>query len=170
MKFLLVIGLLASGTTGAVAEPKFAWPDGRRAAILLTYDDAIRASDLDVAAPQLDLVQLKGTFFLMGKAMRADDVAAGALRLPDGEGALQLQHGRREVHVVRPRVRAQSSSRCPRPCRKHWKRWTPLPLKSSGPFTSCLYLVSTSAQTTGRFSRLPPQWKLVASSGLPVPW
>jgi peptidoglycan/xylan/chitin deacetylase (PgdA/CDA1 family) len=74
MKCLLAIGLLASTTPRAIAEPKFAWPDGRQAAIVLTYDDAIRASDLDVAAPQLDKVQLKGTFFLMGKNVRGDDV------------------------------------------------------------------------------------------------
>jgi peptidoglycan/xylan/chitin deacetylase (PgdA/CDA1 family) len=74
MRLLLAMGLLASGTTAASSQPKFAWPDGRQAAIVLTYDDAIPASDLDVAAPQLDLVQLKGTFFLMGKAVRAEDV------------------------------------------------------------------------------------------------
>jgi peptidoglycan/xylan/chitin deacetylase (PgdA/CDA1 family) len=65
---------MASGTAVVVAEPEFAWPEGRQAAIVLTYDDAIAASNLDVAAPQLDRVQLKGTFFLMGKAMRAEDV------------------------------------------------------------------------------------------------
>ncbi len=75
MRILWAMGLLAAGVTGAVVEPKFAWPDGRQAAIVLTYDDAIRVSDLDVAAPQLDRAQLKGTFFLMGKAMRAEDVA-----------------------------------------------------------------------------------------------
>lgn len=74
MRFLWAIGLLASGTTGAVAATTFAWPEGRQAAILLTYDDAIPASDLEVAAPQLDRVQLRGTFFLMGKAMRTEDV------------------------------------------------------------------------------------------------
>lgn len=74
MKYLLAMGLLASVTTGAIAERKFAWPDGRQAAILLTYDDAISASDLDVAGPQLDRARLKGTFFLMGKSVRAADV------------------------------------------------------------------------------------------------
>ncbi len=74
MKSLLALGLLALSATQALPEPKFAWPDGRQAAILLTYDDAILASDLEVAAPQLDRAELKGTFFLMGKAMRAEDV------------------------------------------------------------------------------------------------
>jgi hypothetical protein len=74
MKSMLALGLLALGTTQAVAEPTFAWPDGRQAAVVLTYDDAILASDLDVASPQLDRAKLKGTFFLMGKAVRAEDV------------------------------------------------------------------------------------------------
>lgn len=39
------------------------WPDGRQAVIVLTYDDGL-ASHLDVAVPQLDKANLKGTFFL----------------------------------------------------------------------------------------------------------
>ena len=42
------------------------WPDGKSAAIVLTYDDAL-ASQLDVAVPQLDAARLKGTFFLSGR-------------------------------------------------------------------------------------------------------
>lgn len=57
-----------------MADSKFAWPEGHHAAIALTYDDAIAASDLDVAIPQLNRAKLKGTFFLMGKAMQAADV------------------------------------------------------------------------------------------------
>jgi hypothetical protein len=53
--------------------------------------------------------------------------------------------------------------------REHSKRLAPVPPKSSGPFTSCLYLARTSAQTTRGFSRFPPQWKLPASSVLPLP-
>jgi peptidoglycan/xylan/chitin deacetylase (PgdA/CDA1 family) len=68
----LAAGLLVVGTQ-IVAEPRFAWPEGRRATITLTYDDAIPVSDLDVAIPQLDRAGLKGTFFLMGKAMRPED-------------------------------------------------------------------------------------------------
>jgi peptidoglycan/xylan/chitin deacetylase (PgdA/CDA1 family) len=68
----IAAGLLFVGTH-VVADPKFAWPEGRRAAITLTYDDAIPVSDLDVAVPQLDKAGLKGTFFLMGKAMRPED-------------------------------------------------------------------------------------------------
>jgi peptidoglycan-N-acetylglucosamine deacetylase len=74
MKSLLVLGLVASVAVPADSAPRFAWPEGRRAAIVLTYDDAIVASDLDVAAPQLDRARLKGTFFLTGKSVRAADV------------------------------------------------------------------------------------------------
>jgi len=73
-KMMLVAVVLGFGGMGVAADGKFAWPEGRLAAITLTYDDAIRASDLDVAAPQLDRAQLKGTFFLMGKAMLTEDV------------------------------------------------------------------------------------------------
>jgi len=67
-------GLLAIAAASALADGSFAWPEGRQAAILLTYDDAIPASDLDVVAPQLAQAQLPGTFFLMGKSLRAEDV------------------------------------------------------------------------------------------------
>lgn len=43
-----------------------AWPGNKRAAIVLTYDDAL-ASQLDVAIPQLNRANLRGTFFLDGR-------------------------------------------------------------------------------------------------------
>jgi peptidoglycan-N-acetylglucosamine deacetylase len=46
-----------------VQAQMIAWPQGKRAAIVLTYDDALH-SQLDVAVPQLDRAKLKGTFFL----------------------------------------------------------------------------------------------------------
>ena len=67
----LLVLLLAAPS---MAESTFAWPEGRHAAVLLTYDDAIAVSDLNVVVPQLNRVKLKGTFFLMGKAMSAADV------------------------------------------------------------------------------------------------
>ena len=47
----------------ATAGHSMAWPDGARAAIVLTYDDAA-PSQLDHAIPALDSAGLKGTFFL----------------------------------------------------------------------------------------------------------
>ncbi|OAN57082.1 polysaccharide deacetylase family protein [Sphingomonas sp. TDK1] len=39
------------------------WPNGAKAAVVLTYDDAL-ASQLDHVVPELDAAGLKGTFFL----------------------------------------------------------------------------------------------------------
>lgn len=77
MTSLVVFGLLAASTVaaqGGSAPAAFTWPEGQRAAIVLTYDDALPASDLDVAGPQLDKAGLKGTFFLSGKGVMAKDV------------------------------------------------------------------------------------------------
>jgi peptidoglycan/xylan/chitin deacetylase (PgdA/CDA1 family) len=55
------------------------WPDGRRAAVSLTYDDGLD-SQLDNAIPQLDALGLKATFFVTGENMDArlkDWVAVG---------------------------------------------------------------------------------------------
>lgn len=55
-----LLGLLA-----APAAARTAWPDGAKAAIVLTYDDAL-ASQLANAIPALDAAKLKATFFLSG--------------------------------------------------------------------------------------------------------
>jgi peptidoglycan/xylan/chitin deacetylase (PgdA/CDA1 family) len=54
----------------------FVWPPGadgnpRSAAIVLTYDDALK-SQLDIAIPQLDAAKLPGTFFLDGDLSTED--------------------------------------------------------------------------------------------------
>ncbi len=54
----------------ASAGHGMAWPNGARAAIVLTYDDAV-PSQLDHAIPALDSAGLKGTFFL-SKVRQAD--------------------------------------------------------------------------------------------------
>jgi len=56
----------------AAAGHGMAWPNGARAAIVLTYDDAA-PSQLDHAVPALDRAGLKGTFFLSN--VRLADVA-----------------------------------------------------------------------------------------------
>ena len=81
MKPLLALFVLLLSTAAPAAEPtldpssdpSFAGPHGEHAAIVLTYDDAV-PSDLTVAIPQLDRAGLKGTFFLMGKAMHVEDL------------------------------------------------------------------------------------------------
>jgi hypothetical protein len=55
-------------------QKRFAWPDGRQAAVALTYDDAA-PSQLDVAIPQLDAAGLKATFFLTARNMNLESLA-----------------------------------------------------------------------------------------------
>jgi peptidoglycan/xylan/chitin deacetylase (PgdA/CDA1 family) len=50
-------------TSTPFAGGKFAWPPGKRAAVSLTYDDALK-SQLDNAAPALLEHHLRGTFFI----------------------------------------------------------------------------------------------------------
>jgi peptidoglycan/xylan/chitin deacetylase (PgdA/CDA1 family) len=62
--FAVAAALLALVTPAAApAQPGFAWPEGRQAAIVLTYDDAA-PSQLVNAVPALDEAGLKATFFL----------------------------------------------------------------------------------------------------------
>jgi peptidoglycan/xylan/chitin deacetylase (PgdA/CDA1 family) len=73
MKRSLALIVLALSALAAAEDPAFTWPHGEHAAIVLTYDDAV-PSDLTVVIPQLDHAGIKGTFFLMGKAMHAEDL------------------------------------------------------------------------------------------------
>lgn len=66
---VLVITMMMA--TRVMAEP---WPDGRRAAVVLTYDDTL-VSQLDIAIPALDAAGLKGTFFLIGSKITPEQVA-----------------------------------------------------------------------------------------------
>src|SRR6187431_935432 len=61
---LIVLALaLAVCSSGQAAGADGRWPDGARAAIVLTYDDAL-TSQLDHAVPVLDAAGFKGSFFL----------------------------------------------------------------------------------------------------------
>ena len=60
MRWHLAMAALIVQATAGYAIP---WPNGARAAIVLTYDDAV-TSQLDHAVPALDAAGLKGTFFL----------------------------------------------------------------------------------------------------------
>ncbi len=71
MRVVHALFALALATGSALAAD---WPGGRRAAVVLTYDDSL-ASHLAIAIPQLDAAGLKGTFFLGGRWVRAEDVA-----------------------------------------------------------------------------------------------
>lgn len=62
--FLLVLGVLAmANSVKADAKQKFHWPQKIKAAVSLSYDDAID-SQLDNAIPTLNKYGLKGTFYI----------------------------------------------------------------------------------------------------------
>jgi peptidoglycan/xylan/chitin deacetylase (PgdA/CDA1 family) len=63
---LLPLALVSLTSVGS-AEPlrPFAWPNGAKAAVVLTYDDGMD-THLDNAAPDLEGRGLKGTFFVPG--------------------------------------------------------------------------------------------------------
>jgi peptidoglycan/xylan/chitin deacetylase (PgdA/CDA1 family) len=54
---------VALGSAAHAGETDGRWPNGAKAAIVLTYDDAL-TSQLDNAVPALDEAGFKGTFFL----------------------------------------------------------------------------------------------------------
>ncbi|HUU27894.1 MAG TPA: polysaccharide deacetylase family protein [archaeon] len=63
-------------TEACLAGEGFTWPNGARAAVCLTYDDGLDMH-LDNAVPDLDAVNLKGSFYVTGNssslARRMDD-------------------------------------------------------------------------------------------------
>ncbi|MGV8137493.1 MAG: polysaccharide deacetylase family protein [Mangrovibacterium sp.] len=60
---LFALSLLV--VSGFQTTARIKWPDGKKAAIVLTYDDGLD-SHLNIAVPQLDTFGFKGTFFLYG--------------------------------------------------------------------------------------------------------
>lgn len=54
-------------------EGKISWPEGKKAAIVLTYDDALW-SHIYIAVPRLNEKGLKGTFFLNGYTIPEEDI------------------------------------------------------------------------------------------------
>lgn len=66
---ILLASLLVSPSMQAHAQ--MAWPQGKTAVVVLTYDDALH-SQLDIAIPQLKEAGFKGTFFLDGDITPAD--------------------------------------------------------------------------------------------------
>ena len=60
--FLLLFLLLSWSRIATPQENQFSWPDGAKAAVCLTYDDGID-SQLAIAIPDLEQVNLRGTFF-----------------------------------------------------------------------------------------------------------
>ena len=63
LPWALLVALIGFQSAHAKELDAFAWPDGRRAAVSLAYDDALD-SQLDNAIPALDRHGLKGSFYL----------------------------------------------------------------------------------------------------------
>ncbi|MBB5518199.1 polysaccharide deacetylase family protein [Amphiplicatus metriothermophilus] len=101
MKSLLRAAALIVSLCAVASAGERDWPEGRRAAIALTYDDAL-ASQLDVALPQLDEAGLKATFFLSrlsepariarwrGAAAAGHELANHTLFHPCARGAFEM--------------------------------------------------------------------------------
>ena len=60
---LIVIWVFVSNVSNA----QFKWPEGKKAAVVFTYDDGLECH-LDVAVPQLEEFGFKGTFFCTGNS------------------------------------------------------------------------------------------------------
>jgi peptidoglycan/xylan/chitin deacetylase (PgdA/CDA1 family) len=52
----------------------FSWPGHARAAVCLTYDDAIQ-SQLDIVVPDLNKAGLRGTFYILGQNLRENNIS-----------------------------------------------------------------------------------------------
>jgi len=59
----LLAAVVIAPSVSAAEKGSFPWPQGRKAAVSLAYDDALD-SQLDSAIPALDKVGLKGSFYL----------------------------------------------------------------------------------------------------------
>lgn len=72
MNKTIIILLLASLSLGGL-RAQIAWPDGKKAAVVLTYDDGLK-SQLDIVIPQLEAKNFRGTFFLYAEVVKDCDV------------------------------------------------------------------------------------------------
>jgi peptidoglycan/xylan/chitin deacetylase (PgdA/CDA1 family) len=62
-------------SNSAAQQKGFNWPDGKKAAVCMSYDDGIM-SHLEYAIPDLNAAGFRGTFYLMGTNLRPDMVPA----------------------------------------------------------------------------------------------
>ncbi|GGY77565.1 chitooligosaccharide deacetylase [Cellvibrio zantedeschiae] len=85
LSVLLSSILGASCTYAADASTAFKWPKGQKAAVSLSYDDALD-SQLDHAIPTLNKYGLKGTFYLQLSSPTIDK------RLPEWRAAAKKGH------------------------------------------------------------------------------
>jgi peptidoglycan/xylan/chitin deacetylase (PgdA/CDA1 family) len=93
---------LASAIPAAAAD-SFVWPNGAKAAVVLTYDDGMD-THLDHAAPDLDAAGLKGTFFVPG---HSDSLAK---RLPEWRALAVRGHELANHAIFHPCLRKPAAS------------------------------------------------------------
>lgn len=71
MKFFysLLITFVSVAGSGLFAQNSFTWPEGKKAALSLTFDDA-RLSNVDVGTPFFDKHDVKATFYVVPSGVR----------------------------------------------------------------------------------------------------
>lgn len=74
MKLARFMCVMVTFSACAAHAERLSWPEGKHAAIVLTYDDALN-SQLEIAVPQLNQARLKGTFFLDGDITQKEMLA-----------------------------------------------------------------------------------------------
>ena len=97
----LVFSLVLTALPAAAADPPgpFPWPNGARAAVVLSYDDGVDAH-LDHVAPDLEAAGLRGTFFVPGHSESL------AKRLPEWRALAARGHEIGNHAIFHPCLRA----------------------------------------------------------------
>lgn len=54
-------------------QAQMKWPDSKKAAIVLTYDDGLE-THRNIVVPQLDAIGIKATFYLFGQTLSSQDI------------------------------------------------------------------------------------------------
>ena len=71
----LLLLFLFFTTNAAAQEEGFRWPDGKKAAVCMSYDDGIM-SHIQQAIPDLNAAGFRGTFYIQATNLRPDMIAA----------------------------------------------------------------------------------------------
>ena len=95
---LVLLAGAASRAAGGDPPRPFPWPDGAKAAVVLTYDDGMD-THLDHAAPDLEAAGLRGTFFVPG---HSDSLAK---RLPEWRALAARGHELANHAIFHPCLR-----------------------------------------------------------------
>lgn len=69
----ILLAALACLLSATQMEAQIPWPKGKKAAVILTYDDGI-SSQWEYAMPQLEKRGFRGTFFLFGSGIKPSEI------------------------------------------------------------------------------------------------